>query len=399
MAGKEVRSMKVLAAVVLALGLAGAAAAQEAADPALRARLERYERLYAESRNPSVLWLMAESYAEAGDKARALDALDRVAELNMGFMPIQDSRVARYAGDPRYEAIAARMRADQQVVDRARVAWILARPELTPEGIAYHAASRRLFIGDATARRVLSVGAEGKAVDFAKLELQPLGMAVDARGGRLWVATSSAFFDDANKASALVALDLRTGAVLARVTSAEAQSFNDLALAPNGDLWATDSLGGQVFRMKAGAQALERITPQGGMAYPNGIAVSDDGRHVFVAQGASLRRITAETGEVTALEHPERLTTLGIDGLYWIGGELVAVQNGGTAGRVLRLELSPARDAITAFEVLAAGVPQFDVPTTGAPNGSRLFVLANAQLNRPVRKPFVILDVPVQPNA
>jgi len=159
-----------------------------------------------------------------------------------------------------------------------------------------------------------------------------------------------------------------------------------------------------VFRLKAGADVLERVTAQGAMAYPNGIAVSDDGRHVFVAQGASLRRVDAATGEVLTLPQPDNLTTLGIDGMYWSGGALIAVQNGGTAGRVLRLELSPARDAIAGFEVLEAGNPHFEIPTTGAPAGNRLFVLANAQLmrmkpdggvDRARLKPIVVLEVPL----
>lgn len=118
------------------------------------------------------------------------------------------------------------------------------------------------------------------------------------------------------------------------------------------------------------------------MAYPNGVAVSDDGRHLFVAQGVSLRRIDAATGEVTRLDHPPELTTLGIDGLYWQDGGLTAVQNGGTAGRVLRLRLSPDRTAISGFEVLEGGGPEFDIPTTGAPVVGRLYVVANSQLDR-----------------
>jgi sugar lactone lactonase YvrE len=394
---------RLVLAVALSTALAGATAAQPSDE--LRQRLERYEALYQQTRNASVLWLLAEGYAQAGDKPKALDALKRVADLRMGFMPVEDSAVQRFAGDPDYDALVGRMAAEQAPVRRAKVAFTLKTAGLVPEGLAYDAAGRRLFIGDGPSRTILAVDASGAERVFAgPLEAPPLGMTVDAKARRLWAASTNAFWDAAQKRSALIAFDLATGRPARTVTSPEALSFNDVALAPNGDLWATDSLGGQVFRLKAGAAALERVTPQGAMAYPNGIALSDDGRHVFVAQGASLRRIDAATGEVLALPQPDNLTTLGIDGLYWRNGALVAVQNGGTAGRVLRLKLSPARDAIAGFEVLEAGNPHFEIPTTGAPAGDRLYVLANAQLmrmrpdgsvDRAKLKPIVVLDVPL----
>ena len=396
--------MKTLArALAMAVALAGPAAAQPSDE--LRQRLERYEALYQQTRNASVLWLLAEGYAEAGDKAKALDALKRVADLRMGFMPVEDSQLQKLKHDPAYRALVRRMAAEQTVVSRGRVAFTLKTPRLVPEGVAFDPVRRRLFMGDGAHNRILAIDPDGTETRLAgPIELTPLGMTVDSRTDRLWVATSNAFWDGPNKRSALLAFDLTAWRLARTVTSPDAASFNDVAFAPNGDLWATDSLGGAVFRMKAGADTLERVTPAGGMAYPNGIAVSDDGRFVFVAQGASLRRIDAASGEVLAVPQPHDLTTLGIDGMYWMNGDLVAVQNGGTAGRVLRLKLSPARDAISGFEVLEAGNPHFEIPTTGAPAGDRIFVLANAQLMRmgPDRevdekrlKPIVILEVPL----
>jgi hypothetical protein len=135
-----------------------------------------------------------------------------------------------------------------------------------------------------------------------------------------------------------------------------------------------------VFRLRG--QAMERVTPANGLGYPNGVAVSGDGRSVFVAQGVNLRRIDVATGEVKRVPGPANLSTLGVDGLYWRDGTLIAVQNAGTPGRVLKLALSPEQDRITGHEVLQAGDPGFDIPTTGALAPGRIFVLANAQIDR-----------------
>ena len=101
-----------------------------------------------------------------------------------------------------------------------------------------------------------------------------------------------------------------------------------------------------------------------------------------MAQGIALRRIDAATGEVSTVGQPPNLALLSIDGLYWYKGSLIGVQNAGSPGRVLRLKLSNDGTSISAFEVIEAGNPDFDIPTTGAISGDGLIVIANSQLTR-----------------
>jgi streptogramin lyase len=225
-----------------------------------------------------------------------------------------------------------------------------------------------------------------------------------ARDGRLWVASTNAFWTAPQKTAAVLAFDLRSGKPLASHTHPDAQSFNDLDVAPNGDLYVSDSLGGAVFRLPADGSAMQAVIAKGSLGYPNGVAVSGDGRHLFVAHGAGPVRLDLATRELLRLPRPADFSGLGIDGLYWRNGGLVGVQNVGTPGRVVRMELSPERDRITGWRLLEAGHPEFDTPTTGALADGRMFVIANAQLRRMgedgrVRdaaavKPIVILELP-----
>ncbi len=75
-----------------------------------------------------------------------------------------------------------------------------------------------------------------------------------------------------------------------------------------------------------------------------------------------------------------RLFTHGFDGLYYREGALIGVDNGAGQGRVVRLHLSPTRDAVVRIEVLEAGHPSFRIPTTGAIVGDDLIYIANSQL-------------------
>ena len=83
---------------------------------------------------------------------------------------------------------------------------------------------------------------------------------------------------------------------------------------------------------------------------------------------------------------------------------MIGVQNVGTPGRVVRMQLSPEQDRITGARLLEAGHPQFAFPTTAALGPDRMFVLANAQLRQlkdngsiadpATLDPIVILELP-----
>lgn len=388
-------------AALAALVSAASAAGAQAPDPAaVRARIAQLEALVPTIPDPSLAYLIASDYAELGDRAKTLEWLGRAADARAGF-ETRNPAFARFSGDPDFERLRARMAAETASVLRSRRAFVIDRPGLVPEGLAWDPAGR-LFVSDMAGRRILAVDRAGRVRDFAQgLRLRPVGLKVDRARGRLWVATTNAFWDTPKKEAELLGLDLRTGRVVARHGHADATSFNDLDVAPDGDLYVTDSDGGAVYRLPADSPAMQRVTPKGAMAYPNGIAWLNGA--VYVAQGIALRRIDPATGEVARVRGLPGFPGLGIDGLYAHEGSLIAVQGFGFKGRVSRLQLSPEGDAVAAARLLEAANPAFDVPTTAAPAGDRLYLLANSQLDRlrpdgsvagPLQ-PIVILELPL----
>jgi hypothetical protein len=71
----------------------------------------------------------------------------------------------------------------------------------------------------------------------------------------------------------------------------------------------------------------------------------------------------------------------GIDGLYWYDGTLVAIQNGMTPHRVMRLALSEDGHVIAKATPLDAGKPELVLPTYGTLAGDALYFVANSQKN------------------
>ena len=78
------------------------------------------------------------------------------------------------------------------------------------------------------------------------------------------------------------------------------------------------------------------------------------------AQALGLFFIDVARRQVTKLNTPPDVASVGIDGLYWVEGTLVATQNGITPQRVMRFSLDDTGMAVTAQKVLIAADPRVD---------------------------------------
>jgi sugar lactone lactonase YvrE len=386
------------------LGVLGAA--PSVAQPPEPSPAQRYQSLYESTGQASVLWLVAEAHLAAGDKAAAALALEELADQRLGFSPQERSAIGALAGDPLFGPIIARMRADAPRGADPDPAMTIDLAGVVPEGIAREPDTGRVFVSDMAGQRIVSVDADRRVAIFAEgLALRPLGMAVNSRANLLWVATTNAFWATDKPRAELLAFDTRTGQRVATTTSPDLRSMNDVALSPTGDVYVSDTNGAAVFRLAKGADRLVRLTTEGSLGNPNGLAVSGDGRSLYVARGLSLGRVDLADGAVHPVPAPKDLSLFGIDGLYWRDGALFAVQNIGME-RLVRLQLDEAGQTIVGHDVLAAESEWMDIPTTAALAEDAIYLLANAQVDRLTASgklegelsPIHILRIPVARN-
>lgn len=107
--------------------------------------------------------------------------------------------------------------------------------------------------------------------------------------------------------NSLFQYDLRTGALLRKVpleATSGTHLLNDLALAANGDVFVTDSEAGSVLVLRAGSDTLTPLVPERSLIYPNGLALSEDGARLYVAQFHGLVRVDPASGQVTRVQPP-----------------------------------------------------------------------------------------------
>jgi sugar lactone lactonase YvrE len=236
-----------------------------------------------------------------------------------------------------------------------------------------------------------------------------LGLFIDSAHEQLYAVSTNGFLDEAQKKrrNAVVRYDLKNALLVNRYDAPDASQLNDLTIAADGTIYATDSASGTLFRKKPAEKTLRPFEANGTLPGANGITVGADGS-LYVAISTGIARIDISTGAPTRLPQPDTVVTGGCDGLYWHRGDLVGIQNVTNPGRVIRIMLADKGTRISGTTVLQSyHHPEFAEPTTGAIAGEALYVIANSyvghfqpdgSLKDPEQlKPTAIIAVPLKP--
>lgn len=364
------------------------AAAVRAGDPALaRTRLSEASALM--PAHPGVLLGLARLTAPQ-DPAATVALIDRYARFGFFLDIAADKALGPLAARPDFAPVAERLAANRQPIGTLKPVATLAGAPLA-EGVAYDPKRKRLLVSQVHGRRIVALAADRTATDFTPPSddlWSVFGIIADPSRRTLWALTSATdqtkdLKPEAKGATALLRIDLDTGKVLARhapPTDGAKRQLGDLTVGPDGAVYASNSLGGEVWRLKPGATALDLLVRSEEMGSAQGLALSPDGKALLVADYPSgLHRIDLASHEVTAVETPADLSLIGTDGVLVDGKSLIVIQNGVSPQRVLRLWPSADSRRIERAEALATNLPDLDEPTGGVMRGRDLVFVARSQ--------------------
>jgi sugar lactone lactonase YvrE len=254
--------------------------------------------------------------------------------------------------------------------------YVIPGANVFPEGVTLRPGTDQLFVSS-TSNGTIYRGTLGK--QRLKVFLAPgkdgRAVANGLRAGRdhLVIAGSTTGY--------IFVYDYR-GRLVRRFATGSGGLVNDVAIAPNGDVYATDSMRGLLFRIPARQLAKappKRIQPFVRLSktpvgqYSNGVVPAGD-RYLLVVGTVSgvLARVDLETKRVRAVEG---LALPVGDGLARTGHTLYAVNSG---AKVTQVKLS--RDWLTGTVVRDITSPSFHFPTTVQIAGNRLLVV-NSQFD------------------
>jgi len=300
-----------------------------------------------------------------------------------------DSDFDKLRADERYSDLLEKLKTARQPVSNSELAYVIPETDLIPEGLAYDAGDDCFYLGSLYKSKIVKITRNGEVSDFTSSRQDSLvsivGMKVDASGRFLWASCSYGYkkdnipFEELGTCE-MVKYNLQTGELDSRfaLPKAENHFFNDVVLNSQKDVFITDSHVPAVYRIDHAQNELKKfvVLPEG--SYPNGIALSDNEKYLYVAVNDGIIIVDSHDKSVHYLQHSEDIFTGGCDGLYFYKNSLIGIQ--GFLSRVVRFHLNKDLDEVARIEILESYNPDFENPTTGTIVGENFYYIANAQL-------------------
>ncbi len=279
--------------------------------------------------------------------------------------------------------VAATLTASALATTTAFPAQIALPNGFQPEGIAI--AGQQFYVGSIPTGAVYSGSlrtGEGTLLVPAQTGRAAIGMKVDR--GRLFVAggnTGKAFVYDAKTGADITSYQLSSGGSF----------INDVVVTKTA-AWFTDSFKPVLYRVALGPGGRPGASfttvdlankgdyqHQPGGFNLNGIDATADGKTLVVVQSPTGRLFTVTpTGVTKLIALAGNQNVMNGDGILLEGKTLYVVQN--RSNVVAKIRLAP--DLTSGRVLTRVSSPEFDVPTTVARHGSRLY-LVNARFGTP----------------
>ena len=341
-----------------------------------------------------IVYRLARVDAMLGSRSDALKGLAIFAGMKLPFADAQaEPSFADLRGTAEFTDIVARLQAARSPVSTSRPVLTLPEKDLVSEDIAYDATADCFYVSSVRHGKILRIARNGSVSEFLREGgadiWAVLALGVDPKRRYLWATTvampENLRYQPADRGrSALLRFSLQDAALLKRydLPRDSEHALGDLTLSPAGDVYVSDGHG-PVYWVSHDDDRLRPLIPAGTFRSPQTPALSADGKTLFVPDYTrGISAIDLRTRESRLIPHPPELSLGGIDGLYLAGRSLIAVQNGTSPARIIRMQLDSSLVRIESFEVLESNSPELGVPTHGVVVGDRFYFLANSGWDR-----------------
>jgi len=327
------------------------------------------------------LYFLAAAKQHLRETREALALLKECIALQEGFDPSGEPAFLELKSSKEFATLVESVHRDFPVAAQAHEAFRTTEKDLVPEGLAYDARRDVFYLSSLNRRKIVEIGRDGNVSDFVPADrfglLPVLGIRLNPNDGTVWADS----YTDSGRTE-LLHFDA-TGKLLGRFKPEDSakHGFNDLVIRKNGDVITTDSLANKVFWFDPAAKTFKALSMHRALFYPNGIALSEGDRRLYVADSLGVVTVDLTSGESHDLDPGPKSTLAGIDGLYWHNGSLIGIQNGIGSPRIAAFHLSGDGLRVTRTTVFENRSNLSILPTTGAIRGSDFYFIANSQID------------------
>ncbi len=340
---------------------------------------------------PAYWVAVAQVGARMTDTAAVHEAIVRLAMLGAGGQLAADTAVQRVASLPTIAVALGQLARATAPRVAGRVIATIADRTLFAEGIDANPANGALYVASVRHRTILEVRRDGRQRDLhvsARARVGAiLGVRV-ARDGRTLYATTaglpmmSAYTPADSSIAAIIRVRIADGAVTGRwdiPASGTHHLLGDLAIGDDGTVYATDSDTPVLYRLRPGADTLDQLRHPLFRSLQGIVQVPGQPRLIVADYSHGLLRVDLGTNAVTRIVDADSSTSLGVDGIIWHNGSIIAVQNGIEPARIVRFVLNDSASRITRLDLLDRQPMVADEPTIGTLWGGGFVYVANSQ--------------------
>jgi hypothetical protein len=321
-----------------------------------------------------------------GDSALLRATASRLTEMGYALSPAAFEQLAAHLSAEEASTLPARAAANRQELRGSTVFATVPVEHRLVEGVGWDARTNRLFTSSVVGRELVMLGGQGwrriDGLDAGSL----FGLAIDEPRRLLWVASGVVDPTPSPETAyrGLIALSLDDLQVVRRVPAPAADlSPADIAVAPNGTVYASDPTSGAILRALPQADSMEVLVPSGRLRSPQGIALDVERGRLYVADyNYGLALVNLATGALSRLSADLPMMLNGIDGLFLVDGDLVGIQNGTNPRRIVRIRLDRSGTRATGLEVIERAHSEWGEPTLGQIKEGDLIYVADAQWER-----------------
>ncbi len=336
--------------------------------------------------HPAVSIAIARADMRIGDTSAAILEVERVAQMGATVEMVADSTIRRVV--ELRSSLAARLKENAAPIGKTSVVAVLPQHDFVAEGVAYDPAHRRILTSSIRHSTIVQISAKGDVSDYVDLRRDGgwsgLGLAVDSARNRLWVSTMWYPHDprsipaDSGRSGVHV-YDLATGAFEQRFELPRgSHEPGDICLSRDGDLFVSDGRQGAIYVIRRGSDSLAMFVPPGQLVSPQGCAIDESRRVLYVADYAlGIVKVELESASVSRLPRSRYVATNGIDGLILRDDRLIGVQNGVTPNRIVMLHLDRDHRTVSSVRVIAQDTALIRAPTHLTTIGSDIVFVAN----------------------
>lgn len=337
------------------------------------------------NQTPRQIYTRALAAIDAGNMTAAMRQMRQLATMGLSLKLSGSERFAGLRSAPGYDDLLAAFAGNGEPVERSEEIVALEQKDFWPEGVAFDPTTGYFYLSSIRHREIWRIRPGEPAVRIAGREKglgAVFGMRID--GDRLLAATGrwpdmQGYFEGDPHFAAIIEFDLRNGQVLAehRLTNTEKDTLlGDLLIAADGRVYTTDGVGGIVYQLDRENSTFTPLAE--GFRSPQGIVDWDDETLIMADYSAGLVRIDRRNGEHQLIDLPATTASVGTDGLYRYGGELIAIQNGISPMRIVAFRLSNDGSRVLSERTIERNHREWIEITLGTIHDGALYYVANS---------------------